>query len=120
MSVRPYQPGTEKRPCGRPGACLHQALAARHMLVVLDGTYPTRLSRALVIAAAHSHGLPIRCMHLQIPLAEAQVNVALRMVQRHGRLLDPEEMKAGRKTDRSLATPATLQFWLQFRASFPR
>ena len=92
---------------------LHQVLAARHKLVVLDGTYPTRLSRALVIAAAHSHGLPIRCIHLQIPLAEAQVNICLRMVQRYGRLLDPEEMKAGRRTDRSLATPADLQFWLR-------
>jgi hypothetical protein len=67
------------------------------------------LSPSPVIAAAHSHGLPVRCTHLQIPPDEAQVNITLRMVERYGRLLDPEEMKTCRKTDRSVATPADLQ-----------
>lgn len=92
---------------------LHQALEERHKLVVLDDNYPTRLSRAPVIAVAHSHGLPVRCTHLQIPLAEAQVNVTQRMVERYGRLLDPEEMKTCRRTNSSVVTPADLQRWLR-------
>jgi HAD superfamily hydrolase (TIGR01662 family) len=44
---------------------------------------------------------------------EAQVNIALRIVQRYGRLLDPEEMKVCRRTDLSVVTPADLQRWIR-------
>jgi len=37
---------------------LQSVLAARHKLVVLDGVYPTRLSRAGIVAAARAHGCP--------------------------------------------------------------
>ena len=92
---------------------LHQAIAERRKLVVLEDNYPTRLSRAPVIAAAHSRGLPIRCTHLQISPTEAQVNLTQRMVERYGRLLDPDEMKACRRTDRTVVTPANLRRWVR-------
>jgi len=47
----------------------------------------------------------VRCVQLQIPLAEAQVNIVQRMLERFGRLLEPEEIK----TRRRLPTPAALR-----------
>jgi len=91
---------------------LQQSLEMGQRRVVLDNTYPTRLSRAPVIAAARAHGVPIRCVHLQIPLAEAHINIVLRMLERYGRPLGPEEMKSYRKSDPNLPPPVALQRWL--------
>jgi histidinol-phosphate phosphatase family protein len=83
-------------------------LAAGQKRVVLDNTYPTRISRGPVIAAAHAHGVPVRCRHLNTSLAEARVNVVLRQLEKYGRLLGPEEMKTLAKTDPNLPPPAAL------------
>jgi HAD superfamily hydrolase (TIGR01662 family) len=91
---------------------LMQLLASGQRRVVLDNTYPTRLSRAPVIAAARAQGVPVRCTHLQIPLAEAHVNIVLRMMERYGRPLGPDDMKALRKTDPNLPPPAALARWV--------
>ena len=90
---------------------LRQLLSAGATRVVLDNTYPTRLSRAPVIATGHAFRVPVRCRHLQIPLAEAHVNIVLRMLARYGRPLGPEEMKAHRKSDPNLPPPAALMRW---------
>lgn len=90
---------------------LKQLLAAGQRRVVLDNTYPTRLSRAPVIAAAHAYGVPVRCRHLQTPLPEAQVNIVLRQIEKYGKLLSPEEMKALAKVDPNLPPPAALARW---------
>jgi len=45
---------------------------------------------------------------LQIHAAEAQVNIVRRMLEQHGRLLEPEEQNSGRKS----ASPASLERWL--------
>jgi len=90
---------------------LGQLLAAGQRRVVLDNTYPTRLSRAPVVAMSHSHGVAVRCRYLQTPMAEARVNVVLRMVAKYGRPLGPEEMKAYVKTDPNLPPPAALSRW---------
>ncbi len=94
---------------------LLQLLSTGQRRVVLDNTYPTRLSRAPVIAAGHMHRVPVRCRHLQIPLAEAHVNIVLRMLAKYGRPLGPEEMKALNKTDPNLPPPAAL---MRFVSSF--
>jgi HAD superfamily hydrolase (TIGR01662 family) len=87
---------------------LEQVLEDRQKLVVLDGRFPTRRSRAPIIATARAHGIPTRCVYLRIAVTEAQVNIARRMLEQHGRLLEPEELKAGRKT----SSPASLVRWL--------
>ncbi len=90
---------------------LEQLLAAGHDRVVLDNTYPSRLSRAPVVAAAHRHGVPVRCRFLDTPLAEARINVVLRMVGKYGLPLGPDEMKMFRKMDSTLPPPIALEKW---------
>ena len=63
---------------------------ARH--VVLDNTYPTRASRAPVIEIAQRHGVPVRCMFVDIAIEDAQRNAVARMLAQHGRLLEPAEL----------------------------
>lgn len=88
---------------------LDAALADGATRIVLDNTYPTRASRAPVIAAAHRHGLAVRCVWLDTPIEDAQVNAATRMLERHGRLLDPDEIKRAARRD-----PATFYPTVQF------
>ncbi len=90
---------------------LHALLAAGQQRVVLDNTYPTRVSRYPVIRAAHTHGVPVRCIHLATSMREATVNVVLRILERHGRLLGPEDLKELAKTDPNLPPPAALERW---------
>jgi aryl-alcohol dehydrogenase-like predicted oxidoreductase/predicted kinase/histidinol phosphatase-like enzyme len=77
--------------------------------VVLDNTYTSRASRALVVQAAAKLDLPIRCVWLTTSVEEAQVNAAWRMVATHGHLLGPDEMRKTAKRDVS-AFPPGVQF----------
>jgi aryl-alcohol dehydrogenase-like predicted oxidoreductase/predicted kinase len=67
--------------------------------VVLDNTYVSRASRALVVQAGGALGLPVRCIWLSTSIEAAQVNAAWRMVSKYGRLLEPEEMRKAAKRD---------------------
>lgn len=78
---------------------LDRLLEAGQKRVVLDNTYATRASRFDVVEAAWHHRVPVRCLWLDTTLEQAQVNAALRMVRRHGRLLEPEEMKQRSKSE---------------------
>lgn len=69
-------------------------LAAGSRRVVLDNTYVVRATRREAIEVAWTHRLPVRGIWFDTPLAQAQVNVVLRMVRHHGRLLGPAEMAA--------------------------
>jgi aryl-alcohol dehydrogenase-like predicted oxidoreductase/predicted kinase len=73
---------------------LDAALAAGTTRVVLDNTYPTRASRAEVVAVARRHGVVARCVVAATTLAQAQANAVARMLDLHGRLLDPAELAA--------------------------
>ena len=57
--------------------------------VVLDNTYLTRAARSHVIETANRHGLPARCVWLDTPLAQAQVNLVERMLDAVRRAPDP-------------------------------
>lgn len=63
--------------------------------VVMDNTFTTRASRGRFLALAAEAGIPVRGVWFDVPLHEAQVNVIWRMLDRHGRLLTPEELKRG-------------------------
>jgi aryl-alcohol dehydrogenase-like predicted oxidoreductase/histidinol phosphatase-like enzyme len=78
--------------------------------LVFDNTYVTRQSRAPLLRAAAEVGLPVRCVWLSTTVEEAQVNAVARMLEKYGRLLGPEEMRAATKTDVSAFGPA-----VQFR-----
>ena len=62
--------------------------------VVLDNTYLTRAARSYVIEAAGRHGLAVRCVWLETPLAQAQVNMVERLLERFGGLPSPEDLRA--------------------------
>jgi aryl-alcohol dehydrogenase-like predicted oxidoreductase/predicted kinase len=75
-------------------AALDEALASGTRRVVLDNTYLTRASRSYVIEAANRHGVAARCVWLETPLAQAQVNLVQRILDRVGALPTPEELRA--------------------------
>jgi HAD superfamily hydrolase (TIGR01662 family) len=88
---------------------MHGLIQSGQRNIVLDNTYPTRLSRAPVVAAAWAHGIPVKCRWLNTSMNDARFNVVLRMIERYGRPLGPDEMKAYAKTDPNLPPPAALK-----------
>jgi hypothetical protein len=73
---------------------LDTALASGARRVVVDNTYATRASRSHVIDAAARHGAHVRCVWLDTPLPQAQVNMVERLLDRFGSLPTPEDLKA--------------------------
>ena len=73
---------------------LERRLESGERQVVLDNTYLTRAARSYVIEAASGHGTPTRCVWLDTPLAQAQVNLVERLLERFGSLPTPEELRA--------------------------
>lgn len=86
---------------------IESALAAGRD-VVLDNTYPTPASRRAVIDLAHARGAPARCVWLDASIEDAQYNAVTRMVQKHGRLLAPSELKAAARSDPNTFVPAVV------------
>jgi aryl-alcohol dehydrogenase-like predicted oxidoreductase/predicted kinase len=73
---------------------LDDALESGERRVVLDNTYLTRASRSYVVEAANRHGVAARCVWLETPLPQAQVNLVERILDRVGALPSPEELRA--------------------------
>lgn len=91
---------------------LASLLAQGQKRVVLDNTYPSRISRAPIVSLAHQHGVGVRCRWLKTPAREARTNIVLRNLERYGRLLGPEDFKELAKQDPNLPPPAALQRWM--------
>ncbi len=75
--------------------------------LVLDNTYLTRASRNLVVETSARHGAGVRCVWLDTPLAQAQVNLVLRQLALFGRLPEPEELRVLAKSQPGLMTPTS-------------
>jgi aryl-alcohol dehydrogenase-like predicted oxidoreductase len=88
-------------------APLEEALASPAPRVVLDNTYLTRASRSYVLDAAARHGAPVRCVWLDTPLAQAQVNLVERLLDRFGRLPDPAELRELAKREQGVLAPTS-------------
>jgi aryl-alcohol dehydrogenase-like predicted oxidoreductase len=86
---------------------LDRALAGGVRRVVLDNTYLTRASRSRAIEAAGRHGVPARCVWLDTPLAQAQVNLVERLLERLGSLPAPEELRALARTEQGALAPTS-------------
>ncbi|MDB4892686.1 MAG: oxidoreductase [Gemmatimonadetes bacterium] len=84
---------------------LSDVLAADNRRVVLDNTYPTRKSRSEVIETAWEHGVPVRCVWLTTDVANAQVNSIHRMLDAHGSLPTPEDIRQRGKQDTRYLSP---------------
>jgi aryl-alcohol dehydrogenase-like predicted oxidoreductase len=78
---------------------LDAALAANRRRVVLDNTYASRGSRNEVIECAWTHGVPLRCVWLATDVPDAQINAIFRMIDAHGSLPTPEEIRERAKKD---------------------
>ena len=86
---------------------LDEALASGARRVVLDNTYLTRAARTYVVDAASRYGLPARCIWLDTPLAQAQVNLVERLLDRVGGLPGPDELRALARTRDGVLAPTS-------------
>jgi aryl-alcohol dehydrogenase-like predicted oxidoreductase len=84
---------------------LGDALASGELHVVLDNTYLTRAVRSHLIEQAARHGVAVRCVWIDTPLAQAQVNLVQRLIDRFGALPGPDQMAAVARTEPGLLTP---------------
>ena len=86
---------------------LDEALAAGARRVVLDNTYLTRAARSHVVEAAGRHGAAVRCVWLDTPLAQAQVNLVERLLDRLGALPEPGELRELSRREPGLLAPTS-------------
>jgi aryl-alcohol dehydrogenase-like predicted oxidoreductase/histidinol phosphatase-like enzyme len=94
---------------------LDQLVAAGTARIVLDNTYLSRAARARVVTAATERGLPVRCLSLDTAIEDAQVNAVQRMLDKLGRLPDPDEIRRAAKRDPAFFGPSA-----QFRCQRER
>jgi aryl-alcohol dehydrogenase-like predicted oxidoreductase len=86
---------------------LEEELASAEPRVVLDNTYLTRASRSYVLDAAARHGAPVRCLWLETPLAQAQVNLTSRLLDRFGELPGPADLRELAKREQGVLAPTS-------------
>jgi aryl-alcohol dehydrogenase-like predicted oxidoreductase len=86
---------------------LDEELSAGGRRFVLDNTYLTRASRNYVLEAASRHGVPTRCIWLDTPLAQAQVNLVERLLERFGSLPSPEELQSVSRREPGVHAPTS-------------
>ncbi|HYK07554.1 MAG TPA: aldo/keto reductase [Gaiellaceae bacterium] len=88
-------------------ATLDETLASGARRVVLDNTYLTRAARNEVIEIAGRHGTAVRCIWLETPLAQAQVNLVERVLDRFGRLPDPVTLRELARREQGVLAPTS-------------
>jgi aryl-alcohol dehydrogenase-like predicted oxidoreductase len=86
---------------------LEEELASGVRRVVLDNTYLSRASRSYVVEAAGRHGVAVRCVWLDTPLAQAQINLVERLLELFGSLPTPQELKELAKREPGVHVPTT-------------
>lgn len=86
---------------------LEAKLAGGVSRVVLDNTYLTRAARSHVLEVAHRHSVGVRCLWLDTPLTQAQVNLVERLLGRFGSLPDPEQIRAAARLEPWLMLPTS-------------
>jgi hypothetical protein len=86
---------------------LDERLAAGVRLAVLDNTYLTRAVRNRVVETVARHSLAVRCVWLDTPLAQAQVNLVERLLDRFGSLPTPQQIRAATRREPWLMLPTS-------------
>jgi aryl-alcohol dehydrogenase-like predicted oxidoreductase/adenylate kinase family enzyme len=84
---------------------LDEQLGAGATRVVLDNTYLTRALRSYVLDAAARHHARTTCIWLDIPLAQAQVNMVERLLERFDGLPSPDELRMASRKEPWLLSP---------------
>ncbi len=88
-------------------AALDETLAAGVRRVVLDNTYLSRAARNDILAASGRHGAAVRCIWLDTPLAQAQINLVERLLDRLGALPGPDELRDLARAEPGLMAPTS-------------
>jgi aryl-alcohol dehydrogenase-like predicted oxidoreductase len=86
---------------------LDAKLAAGAHRVVMDNTYLTRAARSHVIETANRHRVPTRCIWLDTPLAQAQVNLIDRLLDRFGSLPSAEDLRLAARREPGFLMPTS-------------
>jgi aryl-alcohol dehydrogenase-like predicted oxidoreductase len=86
---------------------LDEELTSGARRIVLDNTYLTRSIRNPVIETAHRHGIAVRCIWCDTTLAQAQVNLVERILERFGSLPAPEELRMRARLEPGILTPTS-------------
>jgi aryl-alcohol dehydrogenase-like predicted oxidoreductase len=86
---------------------LDEELSSGVRRVVLDNTYLTRAARSYVIETATRHRVATRCIWLDTPLAQAQVNLVQRLLERFGSLPTPEELRGPARREPGMLAPTS-------------
>jgi aryl-alcohol dehydrogenase-like predicted oxidoreductase/predicted kinase len=86
---------------------LEDAVAGGARRVVLDNTYLTRAARSHPIEVAASAGLPVRCVWIDASLAQAQINLVQRLLERHDALPSPEELRRLARSEQGVLAPTS-------------
>jgi aryl-alcohol dehydrogenase-like predicted oxidoreductase/predicted kinase len=86
---------------------LDESLSSGARRIVLDNTYLTRAARSYVIEAVGRHRVATRCVWLDTPLAQAQVNLVERLLERFGSLPTPEELRAQARREPGVHAPTS-------------
>lgn len=87
---------------------------------VLDNTYASRAARNEVIECAWRHGTAVRCITLETELPDAQVNAITRLLEAHGRLPTPDELRQhGRHDSRYFGPDAQFRFQREVESPVP-
>jgi predicted kinase len=88
-------------------AALDEELSSGGGRFVLDNTYLTRAARSYVLDVASRHGIPARCVWLDTPLAQAQVNLVERLLERFGSLPSPEQLRTVARREPGVHAPTS-------------
>jgi HAD superfamily hydrolase (TIGR01662 family) len=83
--------------------------------VVLDNLFTTVASRKPFIDLANKYRIPVNCVWVDTSIEDAQLNVCMRMLNKHGKLLSPEEISQSK--DPGDLPPAVL---FNYRKEFQR
>ena len=86
---------------------LDEELSAGARRIVLDNTYLTRAARSHVVDAAGRYRAAARCIWLDTPLAQAQINLVERLLERFGALPTPEELRKLSRREPGLLAPTS-------------
>ena len=98
---------------------LDRGLAQGKREWVLDNTYASRASRNDVIECGWRHGVPVRLIWLDTELGDAQINAITRLIEAHGSLPMPEDLRERGKSDHRYFGPDA-QFRYQRELEPPR
>jgi aryl-alcohol dehydrogenase-like predicted oxidoreductase len=84
---------------------LDEALEAGSRRIVLDNTYLTRATRSHVLEVAARHHRKVRCVWVDTPLAQAQVNLVERLLDRFGGLPDSATLRLAARSEPGILLP---------------